>query len=89
MSTVTRGVAPGERAGLLSSVFVVSYLMFSVPAIAAGIAAGEIGLERTAEIYGAAVIVLALSAAASLPWRSRRTAEPARPEREDARPVAA
>jgi MFS family permease len=66
MSTVTRGVAPGERAGLLSSVFVVTYLMFSVPAIAAGVAAGRIGLARTAEIYGAAVIVLALSAAALL-----------------------
>jgi MFS family permease len=89
MATVTRGVAPGERAGLLSSVFVVSYLMFSVPAIAAGLAAGEIGLERTAEIYGAVVVVLALSAAASLLWRSRRSAEPAPPELEDVRPVAA
>jgi predicted MFS family arabinose efflux permease len=84
MATVTRGVAPGERAGLLSSVFVVSYLMFSVPAIAAGVAAGEIGLERTAEIYGAAVILLALSAAASLELRRRRAAEPALPQPEDA-----
>jgi MFS family permease len=88
MATVTRGVVPGERAGLLSSVFVVSYLMFSVPAIAAGIAVGEIGLERTAEIYGAAVIVLALSAAASLLWRGRRGATPARREPEDARVAA-
>jgi predicted MFS family arabinose efflux permease len=71
ISTVTRGVAPGERAGLLSSVFVVSYLMFSVPAIAAGIASGSLGLARTAEIYGAAVIVLALSAAAALLLRRR------------------
>jgi hypothetical protein len=84
MATVTRGVAPGERAGLLSSVFVVSYLMFSVPAIAAGVAAGKIGLERTAEIYGAAVILLALSAAASLELRRRRAAEPALPQPEDA-----
>ena len=84
MATVTRGVAPGERAGLLSSVFVVSYLMFSVPAIAAGVAAGEIGLERTAEIYGAAVILLALSAAASLELRRRRAAEPALLQPEDA-----
>jgi hypothetical protein len=88
MATVTRGVVPGERAGLLSSVFVVSYLMFSVPAIAAGVAVGEIGLERTAEIYGAAVIVLALSAAASLLWRGRRGAAPASREPEDARVAA-
>lgn len=78
MATVTRGVAPGERAGLLSSVFVVSYLMFSLPAIAAGLAAGAIGLERTAEIYGAVVIVLALSAAAGLVLRRRRTDAPVR-----------
>ncbi|HEV7212880.1 MAG TPA: MFS transporter [Blastococcus sp.] len=75
MATVTRGVAPGERAGLLSSVFVVSYLMFSVPAIAAGIAVGSVGLARTAEIYGAAVIVLALSAAAALLLRRSAPAQ--------------
>ena len=52
--------------GLLAAIFVVGYLAFSLPAIAAGIAVGAIGLERTAEIYGIAVIVLALSAVASL-----------------------
>jgi predicted MFS family arabinose efflux permease len=87
MATVTRGVAPGERAGLLSSVFVVSYLMFSLPAIAAGLAVGEIGLERTAEFYGTVVIVLALSAAAGLALRRRRT-ERAALETEDARALA-
>jgi MFS family permease len=80
MATVTRGVAPGERAGLLSSVFVVSYLMFSVPAIAAGIAAGSLGLARTAEIYGVAVIVLALAASAALLLRTRAEGPAARPE---------
>jgi MFS family permease len=89
MATVTRGVAPGERAGLLSSVFVVSYLAFSVPAIAAGVAAGRIGLARTAEIYGAAVIVLALAATVALVLR-RRGDEPAdRPRSEDAEALAA
>jgi hypothetical protein len=77
MATVTRGVAPGERAGLLSAVFVVGYVAFSVPAIAAGTAAGSLGLARTTEIYGAAVIVLALSAAGGLVLRSRRSAAPA------------
>jgi MFS family permease len=88
MATVTRGVAPGERAGLLSSVFVVSYLMFSVPAIAAGIAVGSVGLARTAEIYGAAVIVLALSAAAALLLRRGAPAQ-ARPESGNADALAA
>jgi MFS family permease len=83
MATVTRNVAPGERAGLLSSVFIVSYLMFSVPAIAAGIAAGVVGLTRTAEIYSAGVIVLALSAAAALLLRRRTADESALPETEN------
>ena len=76
VATITAGVASGHRAGLLASIFVVGYLAFSVPAIAAGIAVGTIGLERTAEIYGVAVIVLALSAAAGLVLRGRRGATP-------------
>jgi MFS family permease len=72
IATVTQGVAPGQRAALLSAVFTVGYLAFSVPAIAAGIAAGHIGLERTAQVYGIGVIVLALSAVAGLALHSRR-----------------
>jgi MFS family permease len=89
MATVTRGVAPGERAGLLSSVFVVSYLMFSVPAIAAGLAAGRIGLARTAEIYGAAVIVLALGATVALLLPRRTEQSASRPDSEQAEALAA
>lgn len=65
VATVTDGIHPGQRAGLLSSVFIVCYLAFSLPAIAAGVAAGWVGLARTAEIYGAVLIVLALSAVAA------------------------
>jgi predicted MFS family arabinose efflux permease len=72
LATVTRGVAAGARSGLLSSVFVVSYLAFSIPAIAAGLAVGSIGLGRTTEIYGVVVIVLAVLAAASVAVRRRR-----------------
>ena len=89
MSTVTRDVAPGERGGLLSSVFVASYLMFSLPAIAAGIAAGSLGLTRTAEIYSVAVIVLALSAAAALLLRRGTADLPDRQETERAESLAA
>ena len=73
VATITRGLAPGHRAGLLASVFVVGYLAFSLPAIAAGIAVDTIGLTRTTEVYGAAVVVLALLAVAAL-LRARRTA---------------
>ncbi len=82
VATVTAGVAPGERGGLLSSVFVVGYLAFSIPAVAAGLAAGAVGLRPTTAVYGVAVIVLALTAVAGL-LRHRRAAE-RRPEpRED------
>lgn len=52
---------PGERAGLLSAYFVVGYLAFSVAALAAGFLAPVIGLTRTADFYGAGVILLAIS----------------------------
>ncbi|WP_246064106.1 MFS transporter [Blastococcus colisei] len=72
VATITHGVAPGSRAGLLASVFVVGYLAFSLPAIAAGIAVEEFGLTRTTEVYGAVVVLLALLAVAGL-LRARRS----------------
>jgi MFS family permease len=75
IATITHGVAPGRRAGLMASIFVVGYLAFSLPAIAAGAAAEEFGLTRTTEVYGAAVALLALLAIVAL-VRSRRSLVP-------------
>ncbi|MGX5656662.1 MFS transporter [Geodermatophilus nigrescens] len=88
VATVTAGVAPGSRAGLLSSVFVVGYLAFSIPAIVAGIVSGSVGLRATAEVYGAVVIVLALGAAFGLRLSHRR-APAATPADEPSEPLAA
>jgi hypothetical protein len=52
---------PGERAGLLSAYFVEGYLAFSVPALAAGFLAPIVGLPRTADFYGAGVMLLAIT----------------------------
>jgi MFS family permease len=79
MATVTRGVEAGERAGLLSAVFTVSYLAFCLPAIAAGVAATSVGLALTAEVYGGVVIVLALTAVAGLLLRREPAPAPAQP----------
>jgi len=87
VATITAGVSSGHRAGLLAAIFVVGYVAFSLPAIVAGFATGSIGLQRTAEIYGLAVIVLALTAVALLTLR-RRT-EPAVAPAEDAEALAA
>jgi MFS family permease len=76
MGTITAGVAPGRRAGLLAAVFTCSYLAFSLPAIAAGVAADSLGLQRTAEVYGAAVIVLTLVSVVGVSVDRRRAVAP-------------
>ncbi len=47
-----------ERAGLMSTFFVLSYLAFSVPAIAAGLLAGRIGLQAASIGYGLLLVAL-------------------------------
>jgi MFS family permease len=60
---VLSGLAPADqRAALLSSVFTVSYVAFSVPAIVAGAAVSQFGLRETAEVYGGSLIAIAVLA---------------------------
>jgi len=61
LQSVLAYAGPGERAGLLSAYFVEGYLAFSLPALAAGFLAPILGLTRTADFYGAGVILLAVS----------------------------
>jgi MFS family permease len=61
---------PEERAGLFAVFYVVSYLAFSIPALAAGFASTSAGLRPTAIAYGVAVLALSLTAA----WAQRRLA---------------
>ena len=65
--TVVPQAAPHERAGVLSLLFVVSYLGMGVPAVAAGFGATDgLGLLGSARDYGIALIVLAGLALAGL-----------------------
>lgn len=59
--------APHERASLMSGFFALSYLAFSLPAIAAGVCVGIWGLQATAIGYG--VILIALSTLALIAMR--------------------
>jgi MFS family permease len=86
IASVTRGVAPGDRAGLMSAVFVVGYLSFSLPTIAAGFAASVWSLEAVAVVYSVLLVLLALAAMAASAVR-RRAAVAA--ECEPAQPIAA
>jgi MFS family permease len=65
---------PAERAGLIAAIFAVSYLAFSVPAVAAGVAITHVGLVRAATWYGIGLIALA---AAAIPATINR--QPQRP----------
>jgi MFS family permease len=59
--------APTERAGVLSVLFIVSYLGLGVPAVLAGLAIVRgVGLLDTTYVYGIAVILLATIATANL-----------------------
>jgi hypothetical protein len=56
--------APHERAGVLSIVFIVSYLSMGVPAIAAGALVARHGnILGTGKEFGVVVMTLALAAA--------------------------
>jgi MFS family permease len=60
MRTVMPHAEAHERAGLLSAFYVEGYLSFSLPAILTGLVAPLTGLPLAADVYGAAVIVLAI-----------------------------
>jgi hypothetical protein len=55
-----------QRAGLVTAIFAVGYLAFSVPALIAGVAATTFGLHATALAYSASVAVLVVAAAGIL-----------------------
>ncbi len=60
------GLAPDDQRGaLVATIYIVSYLAFSLPVIAAGVAATRFPLRDTAIVYGAAVTGLAALAAAA------------------------
>jgi hypothetical protein len=65
---------PHQRAGLLSAFYLQSYLAFSLPAVAAGLSVPLIGLSTAACLYGAVIILLAVTSMIASLWSDRRTA---------------
>lgn len=64
-------VAPAtERGRVIAFIFVLAYTTFSVPALAAGVAARAIGLQQTAIWYSSVVILLGLFSATAT-WLRR------------------
>lgn len=60
--TVAGVVAPHERAGTLSVVFIVCYIAMGVPAVIAGSMVRHDNLLATAQVYGAVLMALAAAA---------------------------
>jgi MFS family permease len=70
--TVVPLAAPRERAGVLSVIFVISYLAMGVPAVIAGYLVARQGdLSMTAREFGAVIMVLAALALAGTLRRAR------------------
>jgi predicted MFS family arabinose efflux permease len=73
-------LAPSDdRAGLITAIYVVSYLATGIPALTAGIATSRYGLHDAALVYSLVVAALAAAGAASfLVRRARATGQPER-----------
>jgi MFS family permease len=61
LRSLTAVVPEAHRAEVMSAFYVVAYLSISVPTIAAGLVAPELGLETTFRLFGAAVVAIALA----------------------------
>ncbi|MFH9969023.1 MFS transporter [Streptomyces mirabilis] len=71
---VVQVAQPAQRAGALAVLYIVSYLMFSVPIVIAGIAEAHISAHDVALIFSGSVTLLAaVGIAASLTQRTRPT----------------
>jgi MFS family permease len=68
---------PAESAGLVTAIFTVGYLAFSIPALIAGVAATKFGLHSTALVYSASLAALVAVATGIL--LVRPGGKPARP----------
>ena len=71
---------PSQRAGLVTAVFAVGYLAFSLPALIAGVATTKFGLHSTALVYSASLAALVAAAVGILLIRpGSPAAQPAGP----------
>ena len=82
MATLIAVTDPAARGQVFSTLFIVSYTGFSIPAVVAGFAVIHIGLRPTAVAYGLFVLAMVILAAGAAIWRARaerRTSPPVTP----------
>src|SRR5712691_7452048 len=72
---LSRLAAPRERSELFAVAYVIAYLAFSLPAVAAGFATTSVGLHATMVVYSLSVAALGVTALAAQGIRSARLKE--------------
>jgi MFS family permease len=70
LRSLVAAIPPDHRAAVLSAFYVVAYLSGSVPAVIAGLVVSDLGLDKTFEIFGGVVALIALVVAFEA-WRTR------------------
>jgi len=77
LRSVTPLAPPNKRGALLAAIYIVVYLSFSLPTIAAGVAVSLYGLREAA--YGYVLVVMALAAMTAVLASRRTPRQPATP----------
>jgi hypothetical protein len=73
--TLSALATPSDRARLVTTIYIASYLAFSIPVVIAGAAANHFGLHATAMVYAAVVAGLAALALTGSAFRRAAPAE--------------
>lgn len=70
LRSLSTAIPPEHRAATMSAFYVVAYGSLSVPAVIAGVVVEPLGVQETFEIFGSAIVGLALLVAREA-WRTR------------------
>ena len=70
LRSLSAAIPPEHRAATMSAFYVVAYGSLSVPAVIAGLVVEPLGVQETFEIFGSAIVGLALLVAREA-WRTR------------------
>ncbi|HXH35442.1 MAG TPA: MFS transporter [Plantibacter sp.] len=85
VGTLADAAPAAERGRVFATMYIVSYLAFSIPALIAGLAVEVVGLRTTTVAYGAFELALIGIASASAAHGRRRTVHPTRTDHPDER----
>jgi predicted MFS family arabinose efflux permease len=73
LRSLSSAIPPEHRAATMSAFYLVAYGSLSVPAVIAGLVVEPLGVQTTFEIFGSAIILIALAVTAEA-WRQRPAA---------------